>query len=127
MGKQCPYCKRKLGIRKGFRKTRYGRKQVYLCKNPDCKNPKTNKPGRKFTPQDIYWQKKYPPELIKQAYNQCCFTNFGRLASFREVSKSIARQYGYNLSPTTISNWVKEIEMKRKKIKSPRWAVFLKK
>jgi len=58
---QCPYCKSKNIIKKGFKKGAYGEKQRYKCK--DCNRHFTNTPSEEYplffdkkTPEKVNWR-----------------------------------------------------------------------
>ena len=111
-GKKCIYCKSRKGIKAGFRNNKFGKKQVYFCKV--CK--------RIFTPSDLYRNRKYPNEIIKNAY----YLKFYEHLTLREISKSINKELKCNVSPSTVLYWLKDIDKYKKQIDSPTWAVFRK-
>ena len=91
---QCKFCSGNNLVKKGFRKLKDGKKQVYYCCN--C--------HRKFTP-DVS-TKNHSPRLVLDAvawYNQ------GN--SFRKVAGLIENKYRVKISQSSIHSWVKELDM----------------
>jgi len=90
----CPLCKSKQTIKKGFRKTRYSMNQRYYCK--ECKKYFSDSPIK---------QKVYLPHVIFDAIN---FYNTGH--DIRQVSKQLNSKYKIKTSKSIIHNWIHEYQ-----------------
>ena len=91
---RCPECGSKNVIKKGKRKTRYGIKQRYLCK--DC--------NRRFTDNAIR-HKIYSPRVI---YNAINYYDMGD--NIREVSKRINKTFKIKTSKSIVHTWIHEFQ-----------------
>lgn len=92
MAAKCPHCGRKQTIKKGKRKTRYGKKQVYFCKL--CR--------KRFTDREMN-HRTYPPNVI---YYSLLYYNLGY--TLKETSKQVNKRFAVKTSPTTVHTWLKE-------------------
>lgn len=90
----CPYCESKSFVKRGLRKNRYQEVQLYLCKNPEC--------GRTFTAQDVKG-KHFPLNIVIEGLS---YYNLG--FTLEESCKIIAKNFGVNPLPETLSAWVDE-------------------
>lgn len=88
----CIYCKSKNIIKKGIRKLKKRKKQVYLCKN--C--------NKRFVLSKLK-HKSYNPKIILQAIS---YYNLGN--TIRKTSKLINKRFKIKSQISTISNWLKE-------------------
>ena len=91
---ECPECESKNVIKKGQRKTQYGIKQRYLCK--DCR--------KTFTDSTIR-HKIYPPHVIFNAIN---YHNTGH--NVREVSKQVNKKFKVRTSKSIVHTWIHEFQ-----------------
>ncbi len=89
----CPYCQAKV-VKRGKRKKKYERVQLYYCKNCD----------KTFTSQ-ITKNKTYPLRVIIDS-----LTFHNRLNSFEEISNIIKDKYGIAITSRTISSWINEYQ-----------------
>jgi len=90
----CPTCKRKNVIRKGRRKTRFGSRQFYYCK--DC---------RKGFIASKLLNKTYGPKVIMNAIS---YYNLGN--TLEESAKLVNRRFKVNVSKSSIHQWLKEFK-----------------
>jgi len=89
----CPYCDGKV-IKKGKRKKKYEKIQLYYCKNCD----------KKITPL-ITKHKTYPLKIIMDS-----LTLYNGLNSLEETAKHITERYGITITQPIISKWLKEYQ-----------------
>jgi transposase-like protein len=87
----CPYCESREIIKKGQRKKKYERVQLYFCQR--CE--------RKFTPF-IKKHYSYPLKVILEA-----LTLYNRFYSLQETAKIVSGTYGLPVTHHTIANWLK--------------------
>lgn len=92
--KKCPYCKGTDVVKKGFRKKKYEKVQLYFCN--DCQ--------KKFTPK-IHKHKTFPLKVIIDS-----LTTYNRLNSMSNSAKIVSEKYGIKTSAQNISNWISEME-----------------
>jgi Transposase and inactivated derivatives len=93
MGIVCPYCGSKDTIKRAWRKTKFGKKQRYLCKS--C--------GRRFIQNDGFVRMVYPKEIIAEAISL-----YDRGLSFAKISEHFEEYKGIKPSPSTIWSWVQK-------------------
>jgi transposase-like protein len=93
MGLTCPYCGSKDTIKRAWRKTKFGRKQRYLCKG--C--------GRRFVQNDGFVRMVYPKEIIAEAISL-----YDRGLSFAKISEHFEEYKGIKPAPSTIWSWVQK-------------------
>jgi transposase-like protein len=89
---RCPYCAGKDVVKRGIRKKKYEVQQRYFCN--DCK--------RSFVPQKVKG-KSFPLKLILDGLG---FYNTG--FSLEESCRFLKEQYGIEVRPSTLSDWVHE-------------------
>jgi transposase-like protein len=89
---KCPNCKSPSIIRKGRRKTRFGFRQPYHCK--ECR--------REFTDSKLL-HKTYGPKVISSAIS---YYNLGN--TLQESAKLINRRFKVKVSKSSVSQWLKE-------------------
>ena len=90
----CPYCSSKNTVRRGLRKKKYEIQQRYLCN--DCQ--------RSFVPQKVKG-KSFPLSVILEGLS---FYNTG--FTLEESCQKLKEQFGIEVKPSTLSDWVKEFE-----------------
>jgi hypothetical protein len=90
----CPYCSSKNTVRRGLRKKKYETQQRYLCN--DCQ--------RSFVPQKVKG-KSFPLSIILEGLS---FYNTG--FTLEESCQKLKEQFGIEVKPSTLSDWVKEFE-----------------
>lgn len=88
----CIYCESKNIIKKGSKKLKKNKKQIYLCKN--C--------NKRFVLSKLRG-KRYNPRIILQAIS---YYNLGN--TIRKTSKLINKRFKIKSQISTISNWLKE-------------------
>lgn len=88
----CPYCRGKDIIKSGRRKKKLETVQVYLCRH--CQ--------KKFTPL-ITKSKTYPVAVILKS-----LILYNRFLTPQQAAARIRKDYGLNVSPRTISNWISQ-------------------
>jgi transposase-like protein len=76
----------------GKRVNTYGSKQTYYCKA--CQH--------KFTPDNGYKGRRFPPEVIKSAIR---FSKDG--LTLKQVVKEIENHYGVRVGESTVHDWIK--------------------
>jgi len=91
---KCKFCSGKNVVRKGIRKLKSGRKQIFLCK--DC--------SKRFS--QGFSKKKYNAKLI---LNAVCAYNQGY--NYEEVCDLICRKFKVNISGSSISRWCEEYKL----------------
>lgn len=89
---KCRFCGSKNVIKRGFRKTKYQKKQLYKCK--EC--------GKTFTPEKIKGRT-YP---LKYIINAISFYDQG--FTLKETRNKLKNKYGIKISKSTIKDWVEE-------------------
>jgi len=89
---KCPKCKSPRIIRKGRRKTRFGFRQLFYCR--DCR--------REFTDSKLLY-KTYGPKVISSAI---CHYNLGN--TLEESVKLTNKRYKVKLSTSSVSHWLAE-------------------
>lgn len=89
-GIRCRYCSSKNVVKRGFRKTKYQKKQIYKCN--DC--------GRKFTPLKVKGRT-YP---LKYILDGLCY--YMRGFTIKDTRKKLKQIYGLNVSKSTVSDWL---------------------
>lgn len=90
----CPYCKGRNIAKRGIRKKKLETIQRYLCNN--C--------GKAFTSQKVKG-KQYPLRVIIDALS---YYNIGHTRE--KTCQLLKENYGLNVKPLTLSNWLKEFE-----------------
>jgi transposase-like protein len=91
---RCPKCeKASMVIRSGIRKNLYDDKQIYKCK--EC--------GIKFTFNDRFRNKKYPPRIIMFVQNR-----YDMGHSIKEISNEVESNFKIYISIPTLYHWIKE-------------------
>ena len=90
----CPYCSSKNTVKRGLRKKKYEVQQRYLCN--DCQ--------RSFVPQKVKG-KSFPLNVILEGLS---FYNTG--FTLEESCQKLKEQFGIEVKPSTLSDWVKEFE-----------------
>jgi transposase-like protein len=86
----CPYCSSKEVIKKGQRRKKYERVQLYFC----------HRCGRKFTPL-ISKNRSYPLRVILDSLSL-----YNRFHSLRETAQTVSGTFGLAVNPQTISKWL---------------------
>jgi len=89
---KCPNCKSSRIIRKGRRKTRFGFRQLFYCR--ECR--------RDFTDSKLLY-KTYGPKVISSAI---CHYNLGN--TLEESVKLTDKRYKVKVSTSSVSHWLKE-------------------
>jgi len=89
---QCPYCKSRLFVYRGYRYNEKTKKHLRLCKK--CK--------RKFTPRDVFFRMRYSPQEIKEAVRL-----YGKGMSLAEVRQRMERE-DVKVSRWTILKWYRK-------------------
>jgi transposase-like protein len=89
---KCPYCGKKYVVKRGLRKSRFGKKQLYFCKL--CR--------RKFVDRS-FRHRTYSPRVI---YHSLISYNLGN--TLEQTSKLVNRRFKVRTSPSTIHTWIKE-------------------
>ena len=92
-----PFCKGVDVIRKGCRRNKSGKKQMWMCK--PC--------NKKFTPDDGFWKMKNKPESVVEALD---LYEVGH--SLKETKSHLWKHHGVSISETSIRNWVKKYSRK---------------
>jgi Insertion element protein. len=87
MGLKCPYCKGEEVIKRGWRKTKLGKKQRYLCRG--C--------NRRFVEDDGFKRMVYPGEVISEGISL-----HQRGLSFAKASEHFEEYKGIKPNPSTI-------------------------
>lgn len=87
----CPYCQGKI-VKRGIRKKKYEKIQIYYCKNCD----------KKITPL-ITKYKSYPLKIIMDS-----LTLHNRLYTLKETAEKITEKYGIKITPPIILTWFKD-------------------
>lgn len=90
--KECPYCKSKDIVRRGWRKKKYEKAQLYLCNQ--CK--------KTFTSQRVKG-KSFPLRVIFEGLSTY---NLGY--SIEETCQRLKEEFGLNVTASTLNEWVKE-------------------
>ena len=90
----CPYCSSKEVIKKGRRRKKYERVQLYFCRR--CR--------RKFTPL-VSKRRSYPLRVILDSLSL-----YNRFHSLRETAQTINGTYGLAVNPQTISKWLADFK-----------------
>lgn len=90
--KECPYCHGTQFVKSGFRLKKYEKVQVFFCRH--CQ--------KKFTPL-IAKGKTYPLAIILKSL---IWRN--RFYSPEMIAEKLKKDYGFKVSPDTISNWIRE-------------------
>ena len=90
----CKYCESSKVVKKGWRKSKNGSKQVYLCK--DC--------GKRFTPGLA--KKRFNINIILNAVNA-----YNQGYSYSEVCELISRKNKVILGKSSVARWVKEYSL----------------
>lgn len=90
----CPFCFSYNIKKSGTRKNKYGKVQLYECK--DC--------DRRFTPL-LTRHKTYPLNTILAA-----ITLYNRLHTFENAAKAVSEKYGITISATNIRRWIAEFK-----------------
>ncbi len=90
----CPYCEGGDIIRKGWRKKKHERVQLYFC----------NRCSRKFTPL-LTKGKTYPLPVMLEAISR-----YHRLDTFEGAAEYVKEKYGLAVQPQTISKWRQDFE-----------------
>jgi transposase-like protein len=88
---QCPFCRNRKIVLRGFRRNLKSDKQLFLCKS--C--------GRKFTRDDGYLRMRFPPEIIREAVSL-----YRKGLSSSEVRARLERE-GVRVSRWTILKWTR--------------------
>jgi transposase-like protein len=91
---RCPYCQSREIIKKGQRRKKYEKVQLYFCQH--CE--------RKFTPL-INKHYSYPLKVILDA-----LTLYNRFYSLEETAKIVSGTYGLKVTHQTIGNWIKSFK-----------------
>ncbi|MBU4346416.1 MAG: hypothetical protein KKH29_03700 [Candidatus Omnitrophica bacterium] len=91
---ECPNCNSKNVIRKGRAATKFGSKQIYLCR--DC--------GRRFGDRKLVY-KTYGPRVITSAIS---YYNLGN--TLEEAAKLVNGKYKVKVSKSSVHEWVKEFK-----------------
>ncbi len=89
---RCPACNGKNIIRKGKAATKFGSKQIYLCR--DC--------GRRFADRKLP-HKTYGPKVITNAIS---YYNLGN--TLEEAAKLVNRRFKVRISKSSVHQWLKE-------------------
>jgi len=89
---KCPYCRSVYIIRKGRRKTKFGFRQLYYCK--DC---------RKGFGDSKILHKTYGPKIIL-----CAITYYNLGNTLEESAKLTNRRFKVKISKSSVSQWLKE-------------------
>ena len=89
---KCPKCKSPEIIKKGKRKTRFGFRQLFLCKK--CK--------KIFVDSKLLY-KTYGPKIIVNAIN---YYNLGN--TLEESAKLTNKKFKVKISKSSVSQWLKE-------------------
>ena len=90
---RCPHCGSPSSIRRGWRKTSYGRKQIKKCSS--CR--------RKFSPDDGFLRMRFSPRIIKEAVKL-----YGKGASSSEVKRMLRNREGVEVSRWSIIKWFRK-------------------
>ena len=96
---KCTKCDSPDVVKRGFRKIRFGKKQLYLCK----------KCSFKFTPDDGFLRMRFPIETIRKVvalYNDKDY-------STSEVVKKLQRDDGIKISRWTVILWTRKYGRRR--------------
>ena len=93
MADKCPYCGSPRAIRRGWRKTSYGRKPLRKCSR--C--------GRKFTPDDGFLRMRFHPRIIREAVKL-----YKKGSSSSEVKRILRNREGIEVSRWTIIKWFRK-------------------
>jgi len=91
---KCPYCKGTDFIKKGYRKKKHQKIQLYYCNH--CQ--------KKFTPL-VSKYKTYPLKVIIESLSL-----FNKLHTLEESASIVSEKYGLNVSAQNIHNWLKDFE-----------------
>jgi transposase-like protein len=86
----CPYCGGRRIIRKGVRRNKYGKVQIFYCHY--CR--------KKFTPL-VNKHKSFPLRVILHA-----ITEYNRLHILEEAAATVSRKYGIAVSRQNLKNWL---------------------
>ena len=89
---ECVYCASAVVVKRGFRKKKHGRVQLYLCRS--CM--------RAFTPQSVKGKHHAAGVII----NAMSYYNLG--FSLEQSCKIIKQKMDVDVSPPTLANWVEE-------------------
>lgn len=87
---ECRFCGSKNVIKRGFRKTKYQKKQLYKCK--ECE--------KTFTPEKIKGRT-YP---LKYIINALSFYNQG--FTLKETTTKLKDKHGVNIAKSTLNQWL---------------------
>ncbi|PIQ87764.1 MAG: hypothetical protein COV73_02385 [Candidatus Omnitrophica bacterium CG11_big_fil_rev_8_21_14_0_20_43_6] len=90
----CPYCQGKDIVRRGWRKKKYEKAQLYFC----------NQCQKTFTGQKVKG-KSFPLRVIFEGIGSY---NLGY--SLEESCSRLKEQFGLEIDPSTLADWVKEFE-----------------
>jgi len=96
---KCPYCKGEEVIKRGWRKTKFGKKQRYLCRG--C--------NRRFVEDDGFKRMVYPGEVISEGISL-----HQRGLSFAKVSEHFEEYKGIKPNPSTIWKWERKYSKRLK-------------
>ncbi|MDP2927438.1 MAG: hypothetical protein Q8N80_01380 [Candidatus Omnitrophota bacterium] len=91
---ECPYCQGKDVVKRGWRKKKYEKAQLYFCNH--CQ--------KTFTGQKVKG-KSFPLRVIFEGIG---FYNLGY--SLEESCLRLKEQFGLETNPSTLADWVKEFE-----------------
>lgn len=94
IAERCPYCQGKDIVRRGWRRKKYESAQLYLCKQ--CR--------KTFTAQRVKG-KSFPLGVIFEGLS---LYNLGH--SLEETCQRLKEQFGLEVAPSTLGDWVKEFE-----------------
>ncbi len=90
---KCPHCGSPLSIRRGYRKTGYGRKKLRKCSR--CR--------RKFTPDDGFLRMRFSPRVIREAVKL-----YKKGNSSSEVKRMLRNRQGVEVSRWSIIKWFRK-------------------
>ncbi len=91
---KCTKCDSPEVVKRGFRKIRFGKKQLYLCK----------KCAFKFTPDDGFLRMRFPRDIIAKVVTLYTEKDY----STSEVVKKLHRDDGIKISRWTVILWTRK-------------------